>query len=223
MRGVLVVLGVVVAGGLGGCATVEGPGVDGAAVYARMLEAYGGLESYADEGAGTHSLPGSEQTILFKTFFARPDRLRFEFLTHHPYPLLRHITTSHEITFDGTAVHSFWNGEAWEARSLDAALAGATGISGGIAPLVPSLLLPQELAGGIRHLTRVRLAGMEEVEGVPCYRLVGTRGTGHEITLFVSREDLLIRKALLAGDREIRYTRITVNEGMDPEVFRPQR
>ena len=80
--------------------------------------------------------------------------------------------------------------------SLAIGLAGATGISSGVAHFVPRLLLPDEVGGrAITNATGLQLLPDDVHEGRRCYR-VGTAGDG---TYWIDAETWLLRRIEALG------------------------
>ena len=107
----------------------------------------------------------------FLTAFQRPDRFRYEFRgqTGGGGPFHRYI-----VWREGTAVRTRWEllGRDERPESLVLALAGATGVSGGSAHTVPSLLLPDEFEGdALRRFVDIELVGQTALGGVACHHL----------------------------------------------------
>lgn len=128
-------------------------------ILERMGRTYAQCETYADLGVVTtvffQERDGREyeRTVRkpFTTAFARPDRFRYEFEDRRG-----------EAEFDrflvwrrGADVRTWWDiqpGVETHA-SVKPALSGATGVSGGTANQVPTLLMPSEV--GWNALTRL--------------------------------------------------------------------
>ncbi|MBN9520994.1 hypothetical protein J0H58_21140 [bacterium] len=147
-------------------------------VLAALAEVYATCATYQDAGAVVTRFikPGHDSygtTKPFATAFVRPDRFRFEHRHRHldNGPWDRYL-----VWADGADVRTWWGttpGVEWP-ESLDLALAGATGVSGGAAQTVPGLLLPDRDAGRrLTELAELRLLGDESLGGVACYRLAG--------------------------------------------------
>src|SRR6185503_1188748 len=78
--------------------------------------------------------------------------------------------------------------------SLGAAIAGATGVSGGAAHTIPVLLLGKAIGG--RRITEMEAAtriGDAELDGVTCFRVTGTLATT-AITLWIDASTFLVRR-----------------------------
>ncbi len=144
-------------------------------VLSKAGEVYRNLMTYRDEGvAVTHF----ERTITpftmerrFTTAFARSGQFRFEFTESGLVPGLKHYV----VWKHGEEVKSWWTirPEVERHENLGSAIAGATGVSGGTAYTIPSVLM-QEAAwkGG----TWVSSAGSYRIgdgveRGIACFRI----------------------------------------------------
>ena len=99
-----------------------------------VLELYQRCSSYSDVGMASSSVMGS---LWFKTYFCRPSKFRFEWSKAESGDNGIDIVISEDDT-----KATFFDGESSEHMSLALAIAGATGVSLGAAPLVAHLLMP---------------------------------------------------------------------------------
>lgn len=186
----------------------------GEELYKKLIERYQSLSSYQDEGETVYYLQEgkkSKQTIKFKTHYSDPNLVRFEFLKHDPN--FKFMKSRHVIWFDGKKSYSAWDKEVEEVEYMRLAFAGATGISMGTAPKIPSLLLDYGIGAGIHRLEYPKLVGTEEFDGRQCFHL---KASG--INLWVSKDDLLIRKIDDDGT-EIHLKSIIIDEEIPKTVF----
>jgi len=167
---------------------------------ARTVEAYAALRSYSDVGVVlTHFIANEDPTeTKFETAFARPALFRFSWISHHPFQPLRKIEWRSTIWADGVGVFSrFGFSEPVKTetqRSLISAIASATGVSGGSAYTVPSMLMPELGASYAIRLTSVTLVGPDTFEGAACAHIAATNRRGDPVDLWIGAEDHLIRK-----------------------------
>jgi hypothetical protein len=161
-------------------AKVEQEPVRAGAVVERCVEMYKGLKTYEDTGQVVQTMTvGGRRTVSrqpFETRFQRPDRFYYQFkgsVTPGAEP-----RSTYAVWADGSGkVRSHWDlmGGDQEQPSLDMALAGPTGISGGSAIKVPSLLLVLPPARWLTEFEKdFKIAGREQVDGVECYRIERT-------------------------------------------------
>lgn len=141
-------------------------------VLAALAEVYATCAVYQDSGA---VITRSKHLTIrpFRTAFVRPDRFRFEYQDRfgETDPWHRHV-----VWANGNDVRVWWDirPQVERPESLRLALAGATGVSGGAAHTIPSLLM-SDLFGPnpLTCLADVSSLPDEMLEGVTCYRLVG--------------------------------------------------
>lgn len=164
----------------------------------RMVKAYAECKSYHDKGLVKQTITEKRSTrtdqIPFTTAFVRPDRFRFEyrdrFSPSAPW-------SCHIIHSDALGIH-IWEepgtpGVA-QRKSLELTIAGFTGVSGGSAHTVPSLLLPIESSGGVAHLFQLKLLPDEDLDGSACYRIDGLNNLGEVGSLWIDRQTMLLRR-----------------------------
>ena len=183
-------------------------------VLAAVLERYAEFSSYRDCGQVTtrfthlNGSHGHTTMRLFKTAFVRPDRFRFEFLNRHGgEKWARYV-----VWAEGKKVMTWWDVESRleHLESLNMAVAGATGVSGGAAYTIPAPLMPAEIGGAmltdLDRLTRLISLGDEPLREVACYRLQGwfpprppqpdeeEQAVEGPLTLWIDRGTFLIRR-----------------------------
>ena len=127
----------------------------------------------------------------FTTAFVRPDRFRFQYAETRGGLDHRFI-----VWRKGDEIRAWWTVKpGFEKRdSLELALAGATGVSGGSAHTVPALLLPNEVGG--RRLTDIAEATRAEdatIDTVNYFRIRGTFGDV-PMTLWIDKNTFLVRR-----------------------------
>ena len=141
-----------------------------------MQKLYGECQSYRDQGVvevdylNEDGSRRSGDRRPFSTAFIRPDRFRFEFKDESGgYGDL------YVIWADGQAVRSWWTNrpqvESWP--SIADAVDAATGVSGGSAHLMASLLLPEVGGVGPASLSDIRIVADEVIGSRACWRLEG--------------------------------------------------
>lgn len=191
-----------------------------AEILARTVAAYATLSTYADEGALIQrwDAPHVETAIAFDTAFARPRQFRFSWIARHPDPSLHHICWRSAI---GSNDDGAWAwllrdeaGSRCEAMSLTMAVASATGISGGAALTIGRFLFPEIDGFALGDLRSPTLAGVEDCEGIRCYRIAGTDPEFGPHDAWIGSADFLLRKLCTqAGD--CRQTEIRRNVRCD--------
>lgn len=168
-------------------------------VLSMMVDAYRRSDTYNDEGTVQTEIAtpqhGWVDTCWFKTFFVRPDKFRFEVR----YKILPDgAGTDHfsVVSSDGCDIR------AWDSLSskttayntTDEALATAIPSSRGAAIVVPSLLLDLSFGVPFLKLHRPRIAGMEDVGGVLCYKIEDLDEMQKTVITWVEQATFLIRK-----------------------------
>ncbi len=184
----------------------------------RMAKAYANCERYRDSGVVKTVIIQTDHTRIvekpFTTAFVRPDRFRFEYRKKEGYfPEQRYI-----VWRQGKEVQTWWNiqPEIGKPDSLDLALAGATGVSGGSAHTVPALLLPDEVSG--RRLTD--MTELERVQDVAhgtvdCFRIRG-RYANIPRTIWIDKVTFLVRR--IEGEHRFDGFRTETTTTYDPVI-----
>jgi len=170
-------------------------------IITRMADAYNACKSYSDSGLVKIVFIRKDGTSVderpFTTAFVRPDQFRFEYSSKFTGPgekPLRHI-----VWAKGDDVRTWWDIQPGNKKevSLGMAVAGATGVSGGSAHMIPMLLMPKEIEGwsatDIREPNRIADALLDNVD---CYRIAGkyTDSDSESITLWISKKTFLIHR-----------------------------
>ncbi len=169
----------------------------GPQILAQVKTNYAQCQSYMDAGSveTVFITERGRRTVLkpFTTAFVRPEAFRFEFQARRgEAEWNRYI-----VWQQGAAIKSLWtlNLQEREFTDLGQALAGPTGVSGGSAVLVPGLLLPNAVRGGLlKALTNVTLAGEETVDARAAYKLEAQDIRGQALTLWIDKTHLVILK-----------------------------
>jgi hypothetical protein len=149
---------------------------DVASAITRVKTLYASCKSYIDRGQMTSILPQEEGDPIinyqtFSTVFVRPDKFRFEFRDRYPEGQFGRYVVWRE----GDLVKTWWyqhNPKIKIENSLGLGLAGATGVSHGVAVTIPQLLLPQEIsARGLFDEAEVDVVRTEECQDCECVKL----------------------------------------------------
>jgi RNA polymerase sigma factor (sigma-70 family) len=178
--------------------------------------AYAALSSYSDSGTVVSQLGATSQTTTFNLRLQRPNRYRIEWAQANDY-----LTNGGVVWSSGNGdymvmAHGQANVQPTKYPTMETALGGATGVSGGAAATLPGLFFNQNwggtlkaLASGQTHLTQLP---DEPVAGVDCYVVSGTVAPADlpnqgklpdnlgkigatTTTLWIGREDYLIHQA----------------------------
>lgn len=211
----------------GGAAASQTKGPTAQDIVGKMAAQYAQASSYQDTGvveriwgAGT----GRRETVIkFKTSFARPHFLLFEWTD-------RAIFTSEErlnaVWNDGKQTYHYYSWDkpaVGSEEDISLGVAGATGISRGSAHTVPTLLL--EEVGGFRltEMSNLSLLGEEKFEGEDCYIVRGRHPHNFPIDMWIAKSDFLLRKTMEGkadGTSEVEIRRdVKLNAKIPPETF----
>jgi hypothetical protein len=162
-----------------------------------MSKAYSGCRSYRDSGVVKTTFFGRNRNWTdekpFRTAFIRPDRFRYEFTEKMHDIGIRH---RYIIWQNGKEIETWWDIKPGVEKpgSLGLALAAATGVSGGSAYIVPSLLLPAETKGSL--LARMMGAKRDDdvvFNGASCFKIEGTLATEAVVVWIEKKSFLLLR------------------------------
>ena len=160
-------------------------------IIKNMAESYAALSSYEDTGVvetvSEGSFPRRSTDVGFKTYFTRPNKLRFEWLD---YSLLS-TAERNVIWSDGTKVFSFYSIEPERIETKDdtsLAVAGATGVSRGSAHTIPGLLMSEVGGFSVTELAKLSLKRTEVFEGEECYVVEGYHPNGEAWQLWISEQ-----------------------------------
>lgn len=166
-------------------------------ILAQMASVYANCQSYVDTGKVETLFihPNRKRTVTkpFSTAFIRPSALRFEFKSRRG----EKEWDSYIVWSRNNTVKTWWSiqPEIKEQPSLIIALAGATGVSGGSAYTIPTLLMPDLIKGRKPfHLKNAKLIGDEVVSDVAAYKIQGTRYKDHPTTAWIDKKRFLILK-----------------------------
>ena len=193
-----------------------------------LSERYAALTSYQDAGVVLSQLPGSEaiNETVFTTYFTRPNRFRFDWTSHHPYPPLKHIQRHHRLWQNATGVfsHYNWATEPKQESDIGLAISGAKGVSGGSSYTIPRMLTRTTGEFASDSLT-VQAITDGETEGLPCRCVIAVDSRLRPYRLYVGRDDLLLYRiscSVMDGSTSDEIHReIRVDLRIDDEVFHP--
>lgn len=170
--------------------TVTGSG-RGHVLIAKMERTYAGLRSFRCTGTVFGNI-GVRDERPFVIAMERPDRFRFEFLSGHPFETK--FSMRYVVWQDKGPVNSWWTiqPQVQSDKLLSMALAGPTGVSGGSAYVVPSMLMPNAIGGGFSGLTNVSVVQDGDADGQPCYRVRGSTFMGSPETLWIDKATFML-------------------------------
>ena len=121
------------------------------AILERVGAVYAAAQTYRDSGLvkSTYNpaIRRFSTDMPFTTAYSAPDRFRFEF--HVPFPDNSNSLNRRWIVFRNANEVKEWaflKPAVSVEQSLDLAIAGATGVSGGAARDIPALLMPHDIS-----------------------------------------------------------------------------
>lgn len=197
------------------------------AILKRMARAYAQCTSYQDTGVVEttyhEATSGRIEKMPFKTYFKRPNLLRFEWTDYNPWKEGR----TSVVWSNGKEVFIYWEPDRYEREeTLGGGIAGATGVSGGAAHTVPRMLLEEISGFTLTELTNLSLAPDEEFEGESCYHIKGKHPLGDPYEVWIGKRDFLLRKVRSQSKYDNYYTvqeeihrNIRINQSVASEVF----
>ena len=151
----------------------------------RMAKAYADCKTYRDSGVVktlfVQDTGNRTDEKPFKTSFVRPDQFRFEY---------KEETRRYIIWSKGKDVQTWWDVKPGieKPESLQLAVGGATGVSGGSAARIPAMLMPDKLKGwGGVHISDAKRIEDGKLEKVECFRLEG-KYVDNPITLWIEKK-----------------------------------
>lgn len=170
--------------------------MDAAAILQKVRETYLSIEHYSDLGEVTESPEISKTPLQFKTYFSRPDKVRFEWRDWHPYFGKDRSPDESAFWTDGRSTTSWSFRKLEEEESLSMAIAGATGGSRGSVLMILKLLIPDcvDLNTVWYEFQNIKLLQEEIVGGVSCYHLVGSCTNNDDTEVWISKEDFMVRR-----------------------------
>ncbi|MEQ1841609.1 MAG: hypothetical protein ABL994_14470 [Verrucomicrobiales bacterium] len=172
----------------------------------RIREAYGQATSYSDTGSYECINDGDIlKRAHFKTRYRDPGDLLFEY-----WDAPDHFQSAHTLSKRGEQVTYMSNYDATptEDHHISLAIAALYGVTSGTSGNIPRLLLSLN-EGSLFYLTDLKLLDEAKSEdGTLCLRLQGLDFSNEENTIWIGKEDLLIRKIETVKDPANRETTI---------------
>lgn len=198
-------------------------------IVKKMAEKYAALASYQDSGvvesASDKPLPRRGTVNSFKTYFTRPNKLRFEWIDYQsPFSDQRNLIWSDGLK--AVSVHAYEPGKIETKEDIASAVAGATGVSRGAAFTIPNLLISEIGGFSLTELTKLSVKKQEVFEDENCYLIEGYHPNGEAWQLWISTKDFLLRKLrhTSLGDEfeEEIHRDIKVDEKIADTIYQPK-
>ena len=155
------------------------------------LKAYRDCPSYRDTGSVVSVFevagePSESTTRTTKTWFVRPDHVRFEC---HEIDAESKVDEYFVVWKGKTGSHTWWSRTANGTHDPEPlqALRAASAISGGASDLLFALMCPVEGGEGwsLAKLEKLNLDNPEVVAGAPCHVLKGLGFAGSEVAVWI--------------------------------------
>ncbi len=178
-------------------------------ILERSRAKYGALKSYSDNGTVTTEYrgPGATGSSLvehhtFTTYYRAPRQFFFEFRKNPKDSKERYVIWCP----DGEDFQDWWSATgntSHHGRNPNVFALASYPTKGSVLQIPPLLFPKAEMQGPISGLSKYHLAGTEDVNGRPCYKLVGELAlaykTGavtdaHPTMVWIEVETLLVRK-----------------------------
>jgi hypothetical protein len=165
-------------------------------VIKRSERSYASLNTYLDSGKVISDFySGSyphKSAKIFRTAYSDTEGFNFEYYEPNKSNSL------YTVNKKGKTVKTWWGvtNELTTDRTFSMAIASMTGVSSGVATIVPRLLFPKQLSPG-RNIFNSFVpdsSGSEFVNGLPCYKITGKDKQKDKVTVWVAKSDFLIRK-----------------------------
>jgi len=192
-------------------------GQDAGKIVTAMTAKYESFESFECSGK---CQPKIGKPFPFSIFFSRPDRMRIDWVSIHPYAPLNIKTPMQIISNKEKTVMTNAKGEFGTAKSLRLALAGHSGISTGVSHIIPRMLLPNLTSGlHLGDLTNFQITGNITINGIICYEVIGLHPKSKQKNkLYIGQEDHLLHRyeSLFAV---IEFDMIKYDIAIEGEIF----
>lgn len=206
--------------------------MDAADIIKKLAERYVSCASYEDSGTvETFPDAGGSGKQDFRTYFAKPNKFRFEWLTYHQLGKTRRARFNIVWSDGNQAYELFESQESEQENDFRGAIASASTFSQGAIVLVPALLM-QEVAVLIRKsVTQLDyLHRLDDSDNL--FHLQGSSRLSNDTELWIDRGFILRRvkerfephDAKFEGDRvrfvEHRYDSVHFDRPIPDSIFR---
>ncbi|HXI12320.1 MAG TPA: DUF2092 domain-containing protein [Thermoanaerobaculia bacterium] len=189
-----------------------------------VASVYSTCESYRDSGQVVMIFRGPESWTTvkpFKTVFVRPHRFKYEFTDGN----FGGITRRYVVWSDGESTNSWWTirPSVRRFKTISEAIAGPTGVSGGSAHRIPTLLLGTKGTGNrITDMKEPMVVGTQVLDnGRTTYVVDGKNNQGGKVRVWIDKvSHLLLRineTSSLAGGTNFEQT-TTYKPQLNPNV-----
>jgi hypothetical protein len=171
--------------------------MDGQSILKRVEEKYLSIQSYSDEGTVEtfYEHPfDCQQLIEFKTYFVRPEKMRFEWRCWDQYFGKTRPPSENAIWTNGKNSFETFIGESEPVDKFSLALAEASGVSFGSVLMILKLLVPGCV--GTRsiwyQMNDAVVLPAADVDGSLCYHLSGSEDSHNDTEAWIRQNDLVV-------------------------------
>jgi hypothetical protein len=163
-----------------------------------LVQKYARCRSYWDKGfVQFDDWEGKTQLLHFRTFYASPNKLRFEWQDYGPN---RGKSESFSLLcWDGCETILDLQFQKESVSNIGSAIAQATGCSAGAAGGIPQLLITELGNCPWLRLTKLESIGVEKLKDIPCDVLRGHWFNDDQFTLWIGQDGSGLFKVLRDG------------------------
>lgn len=171
-----------------------------AAIFENVIEAYKVMDTYQAQGEIISNIITTDTNLDTKTSFSialkKPNAYLVTWSQDNAYmPSGAQVGA---VWNDGTQPYLYMgaNNQYSKIDNDEAALASATGISGGAALTIPSLFFLQvmDMKNPFSRFNNPQIEGMENIGGDECYVISGSSSVSKKETFWISKTNYLIKK-----------------------------
>jgi outer membrane lipoprotein-sorting protein len=161
----------------------------------KVIDTYASMESYSDVGTVDRVPPIGQTSLEFKTFFAKPNNMRFEWRSWHPHFGKDEPANESVVWSNGDQSHMWFLGKLRH-YELVSAVAGAFGVSSMSVAMISNLFLAERLEyrGEWTTMRDIKMLSDENIGNFCCYHLVGSTEEPDDKEAWVSKEDFVVRR-----------------------------
>jgi outer membrane lipoprotein-sorting protein len=196
---------------------VAGEALPPADIIKRAQAKYASLTNYSDEGRSIATINGTTITTLFTIRLARTNLYRIEWQQSNESSFSTINTKPQAVWSAGEGDFLELGSGAIRQVSLEMALAGATGISGGAAATIPGMFFKLDWGNQFGDsVWSEKQQADEKVGDVDCY-VFANDSRGPTRTLWIGKQDFLIHQVRTVTSAEAMKTVLAEAEKRNPE------
>ena len=190
-------------------------------ILKRAQAKYASLDSYSDEGKTVASVSGTTITTTFTIKMARPNLYRIEWVQSSSPSFSATKTSTNAVWSAGQGDFLEMGFGVQKQSSLEMALAGATGISGGAAATIPGTFFKMNWGnqfGGL--MMGEKQQADEKVGDEDCY-VFTSNANGQTRTLWVGKRDYLMHQVRSVVSAEAMKSALDKAAKLNPGIVIP--